>query len=764
MSTATAKDVRVGDPKRDAILKVGRLTIDLLARQACVDDQILELTMKEFDLLAYLAARPGHVFNRDQLLKSVWKSSPEWQQAATVTEHISRLRAKIEIDPGRPRILRTVRGAGYRLDAPVEGAEASDRGPGFEPCTLIHVDGRIVQADQAVCALLGVAHEADLIGQRICDLASPASGRAACELAIIAESSPQRRTQLIDLDCPDGSKVSVEVASEFIDWKGQQAGLISFNYVADLSARLRQLATGVLSEVSDAVIITDLHFHIRSWNAAAERLYGWTQREVLGRHIVDILQWDGDDGTLAKIFENLEAAGRWKGERWHVTRDGSKVCVRACSTLVRGASNQPLFIVSVSRPTSTSTADADDSTNSFDGARIRIALANDEFEVYYQPIVNLNDRRPTTMEALVRWNHPEFGLLGADKFIDEAERNGSIVELGNAVLEKACRQGAKWRQDGVDINVSVNLSAHQIQHPDFFDRFTTILAATGLDPGNLWLELTETALVEEVERASEVLYRLADLGVGLAIDDFGTGWASLTYLRNFPIHALKIDRSFISGVGSNASDTAIVRSILSLGAELGLFVVAEGIETTEQQAALQKLGCTIGQGYLYGRPTPASTTPIQDARKMQPEISVDGRTSQLTHPSGRGRVPIQPVLNPSPHATTGPATSPATSTAMALQRIETDTVAGLLRGLLRIGSAHDATALLHHTIHQMGGLLVPASSAGANTLPTDVSLGEGPRLQVDVDRTSMAGKQLKRLVPTMTEDTQTAIDQLPETE
>ena len=203
-------------------------------------------------------------------------------------------------------------------------------------------------------------------------------------------------------------------------------------------------------------------------------------------------------------------------------------------------------------------------------------------------MVDLADGAVVTMEALVRWNHPTRGVLAPDTFIAAAERSGAIVELGGIVLDKACAQTIEWRRAGHDIDIAVNVSGRQLSDPGLVERITAALASSGLEAEHLWLEVTETSLVEEVDRAGEVLYRLADLGVGISIDDFGTGWASLTYLRNFPVHALKIDRSFVAGVGQNINDTAIARSILALGADLDLVVIAEGIETVAQQERCER--------------------------------------------------------------------------------------------------------------------------------------------------------------------------------
>ncbi|HWM19884.1 MAG TPA: EAL domain-containing protein, partial [Ilumatobacteraceae bacterium] len=177
-------------------------------------------------------------------------------------------------------------------------------------------------------------------------------------------------------------------------------------------------------------------------------------------------------------------------------------------------------------------------------------------------------------------------------------------QLGEIVLEKACAQAQLWRDEGLDLYLSVNMSARQLADECLPTRLAGIVTRTDTGPGQLWLEITETALVEDLDQARKALRQIDELGVRVSIDDFGTGWASLTYLREFPVHALKIDRLFVNGLGNESSDLAIVKSILALGRELGLDVIAEGIETLDQRAILCELGCETGQGYFFGRPTP----------------------------------------------------------------------------------------------------------------------------------------------------------------
>jgi PAS domain S-box-containing protein len=611
------------DVGKDSTLRHGGIAIDLAARQVSVNDDPLTLTAKEFDLLAFLAARPGHVFSRDELLRAVWQSAGEWQQESTVTEHVRRLRSKIEHDPTHPQILQTVRGVGYRFDPPpIDQAEqpaaispngsTADRGG-----TIVHVDGRIVSADEAAVTMFGVTNDAALVGRDLHELIAPQSLTAANARERADASGRPPGSQVVALRRPDGSDHYVEVSSSRSSWNGNPARRVTVRPSIDPTARLRHLVTGIFSEVSDAVIVTDPNFHVRSWNQAAERLYGWAEREVLGRHLFDIVPVVDGGNEFSAALRTLEEKGRWFGEGHQVARDGSLVNVSASTTLLRDESGEPVVFVSVNRlAPPPATAARTRFPSGEDVADIRRGLDNDEFDVHYQPVVALDDLHVTTVEALVRWNHPERGLLTPACFIENAERSGAILELGRFVFDKACRQTAEWRRAGRDLGVAVNLSTKQLADTALLDDITATLTASGLDPHALWLEVTETALVEDFDQAADLLRRLAALGVGITIDDFGTGWASLTYLKQFPVHALKIDQSFVSGIDHNPQDAAIVRSILSLGEELDMIVVAEGVETLAQRSALQSLGCTIGQGVLFGMPTLAAALAVERAHRL----------------------------------------------------------------------------------------------------------------------------------------------------
>jgi len=236
---------------------------------------------------------------------------------------------------------------------------------------------------------------------------------------------------------------------------------------------------------------------------------------------------------------------------------------------------------------------------------LRHALERDELELHYQPVVALGNGEIVGLEALVRWNHPERGLLDPGEFVSIAEDSGLIEPIGSWVQETACRQALGWhdlRPDDRPLDVAVNLSARQVAHRDLADSVGEILARTGLDPVNLRLEVTEGVLVEESAGATATLEALSELGVRLVLDDFGTGYSSLAYLNRFPFDALKIDRSFVEGLGVEQERTAIVEAVIGMARALSLDAIAEGVENEAQLSELRRLGCDFAQGHLFSRP------------------------------------------------------------------------------------------------------------------------------------------------------------------
>ena len=234
------------------------------------------------------------------------------------------------------------------------------------------------------------------------------------------------------------------------------------------------------------------------------------------------------------------------------------------------------------------------------------ALERGELELHYQPVVDVTDGGVAGFEALLRWRHPQRGLLAPGEFIGLAEESGLIVPIGAWVLRQACEQARAWQESDVPLSMAVNVSARQLQHPNLVGMVGDALAASGLDPSALVLEITESATVADTEATITRLRHLKDLGVGLAIDDFGTGYSSLSYLRRFPVDLLKIDRSFVAGMVHSPEDAAIVSHVIGLAHAFGLKVVAEGVETVHQLEELTRLGCDLAQGYNWRRPEPAA--------------------------------------------------------------------------------------------------------------------------------------------------------------
>ncbi|MBW4485960.1 MAG: EAL domain-containing protein [Tildeniella torsiva UHER 1998/13D] len=231
------------------------------------------------------------------------------------------------------------------------------------------------------------------------------------------------------------------------------------------------------------------------------------------------------------------------------------------------------------------------------------ALNHQEFIAYYQPIVNLHTEALCGFEALVRWRHPSRGLVSPNEFIPCMEETGLIVPLGIAVLRQACGQLQAWHQKGYsDLTMSVNLSVRQFASPTLLADIDQVLAETGIDPAYLKLEITESALLENAETAIGIMAQLRSRQIHISVDDFGTGYSSLSSLHRFPLNDLKIDRSFVSQMHESQRNFKIVSTIISLGDQLGLTVVAEGIETRQQLKQLQHLGCQLGQGYLFSQP------------------------------------------------------------------------------------------------------------------------------------------------------------------
>lgn len=234
------------------------------------------------------------------------------------------------------------------------------------------------------------------------------------------------------------------------------------------------------------------------------------------------------------------------------------------------------------------------------------ALERGELRLFYQPEIRLETGRIVAAEALLRWLHPEKGLLQPEAFIPAAEEIGLIFPIGNWVVGEACRQAARWAEtNDRAMVVSVNLSAHQLSHSELLYTIRDAINGSSIEPSHLFLEITESAMMEDAENAISALAALHSLGVGLSVDDFGTGYSSFNYIKTLDVDALKIHREFVAGVTRDPGDLAIVRAIITLAKSLGLKVVAEGVETAEQMSAIRALGCDLAQGHYFAPPQPA---------------------------------------------------------------------------------------------------------------------------------------------------------------
>ncbi|MEL0036341.1 MAG: EAL domain-containing protein, partial [Gammaproteobacteria bacterium] len=237
---------------------------------------------------------------------------------------------------------------------------------------------------------------------------------------------------------------------------------------------------------------------------------------------------------------------------------------------------------------------------------LRNAPKAGELSLLYQPKFNIQENSVCGAEALIRWTHPEFGMVSPDEFIPIAESSNLIIPIGAWVIQHACEQLAVWHKMGHDnFQVAVNLSAVQLRQPSMLSTIESAIRSNGIPPSSLVIEITETAIIDDIDRSIEVLNDMHTLGVSIAMDDFGTGYSSLNYLKRLPLHQIKIDKSFIDDVGKYAKDDMIIQSIIQLAHNLKLKVVAEGVETFSQHEFLSDLDCQEGQGYFYSPPLKA---------------------------------------------------------------------------------------------------------------------------------------------------------------
>jgi PAS domain S-box-containing protein len=467
-------------------------------------------------------------------------------------------------------------------------------------------DTTIVSANPGALALVGATRDDDVIARDIFDFVAPGWVPAPIPSdASGANGSCWVVPEFITLVRLDGEQVLIELASGSVVHEGGPATRLWLHDLTHDPGRLRQLATGVRCDSGDAVIVVDSEFRVRSFNPAAERLYGWSEAETLGRCLTETIEDLGRERAATAILDRLRRQGCWHGELVHRSRNGPRR-VRTAATLLRDRGGCSVGTIWVNRPVEHGPA-PQPARRGVRGIDIRRGLERGEFRLHYQPVVPMaGGTRQVGLEALLRWQHPDFGLLPSEAFLGIVEQSGWMAEIGRLGMLEACRQARAWEQSGVDVVLSVNLSASELADPRVADRLAAAMSATALPPGRFWVEVTETDLVADPEQARIRLGGLRRLGARVAIDDFGAGWSSLAYLRRLPIDSVKIagDLTRQAASGSSAA-TAMIRSIVATARELDLMVVATGIEDAGQHAALRALGCDLGQGPFFGRPQPA---------------------------------------------------------------------------------------------------------------------------------------------------------------
>lgn len=350
---------------------------------------------------------------------------------------------------------------------------------------------------------------------------------------------------------------------------------------------------------TDAMAFLDQRGRVLEVNAAACAVLGGPRADLVGRVL-----WDFAEPSSAE--DALDARRRWEQRHGDVSTQlridaldgvGRMVDVHVGPIEVPGGYGAEGLCHLRVMP-----------TRSHAELALRRALQRRELVVWYQPEVSFRTGKVTSVEALIRWEHPTDGLIFPGDFIPLAEATGLVVPIGWWVLDEACRQAQQWRNTcgpNGDVTVRVNLSARQLAEADAVERVAQVLAETGCPPEMLCLEVTESMLLADPVEAQRQLSALRSLGVELAIDDFGTGYSSLKYLKQLPVQILKIDKSFVDGLLLDPQDRAIVAAVIHLALAIGMEVTAEGVELPEQMFELQRLGCRRGQGYLFGKAAPA---------------------------------------------------------------------------------------------------------------------------------------------------------------
>jgi len=518
------------------------------------------------------------------------------------------------------------------------------------------VDGRYVQVNPALCAMVGYSAE-QLLTMRYQDICHPDDLEGPGYLAALTDGSVRRAVKECRYRCADGRQIWVRVHIGVIHVDG--AAVLYTAQIEDITAQKdaeerlifqashddltglpnrKAFAERIVAEIEaggrPALLFVDLDRfklvndtlgHVAGDElliTAAQRL----RRAVRDGDVVARIGGDefvvlavsaptleGAEQLAERLHEEMSAPFRLGGRSLILTVSiGIAIAgrdVTSAEDMLRAAD----LAMYRSKTTGRARTAAFDASMWRDAAR-RLAIeqdlrrlgdAPDQLRVWFQPVVSLATRRIVTAEALVRWQHPERGLLLPAEFLPVAEEAGLMAPITNVVMSEALRQARRWRDLGLHVGASINLSAPQLDDAEFDRKVALQLAEAGLEPPDLSVEVTETVLVDADGAAARTVQKLRDLGVGVAIDDFGQGYSSLSYLRRYPVDVIKLDRAFVESLEVNPRDAAIVGGVIQLAHALGVSCVAEGVERASQLRQLRSLGCDLVQGYLLFEPCPA---------------------------------------------------------------------------------------------------------------------------------------------------------------
>ena len=527
----------------------------------------------------------------------------------------------------------------------------------FDPITILDAQGRVVDANPTTCALLGVSRE-ELSSKTVNDLIQPerVSGSLRNWQTLMEQGELKGESQLVS---HDGQTKQIEYFLKANFLPGYH--LATARDVTERRALEKQLEYQAfhdpLTNLPNRVLFTDRLAHSLARSARTNMRVGVLYLDLDDFKVInDTLGHRVGDQLLIAVSERLmkslrrgDSIARLGGDEFIVLMEeisdegeAEQIAERVAERLRTSFMLEDTeVVVSASMGIAISYSSHDTIDNLLRDAdvamyeakrhgkaryaifnpsmnarawerleteiELRRAVEREEFTVHYQPVVHLETGRVLEVEALVRWDHPQRGVVSPAHFIPLAEETGKIVQIGQWVLDQACKQVRAWQMQSPDsqpLVLSVNLSGRQFQQPELVKEIARALGSAGLDPSCLKLEITETVALDHTGATADTLAALKELGIRLAIDDFGTGYSALSYLKRYPVDTLKIDRSFIHGLGNDPEDTAIVHAVIAFAKTLNLHVTAEGIETHEQLAQLKALGCDYGQGFYFSQPLP----------------------------------------------------------------------------------------------------------------------------------------------------------------